>query len=71
MTDYKTISWVSYPGSGRNRVFFVTYDGRVLGDSRGYSTVEQVQEVCFAESDASVKDGLRHLVYRPGYHKGN
>lgn len=65
----KTISWVSYPGSRNNRVFFVTYDNKILGDSRGYSTVEEVQAVIFAESDASVKDGIRHLVYRPGYHK--
>lgn len=66
----KEISWVSYPGSGRDRVFFVTYDGKMLGDSRGYASVDAVEATCFSESDASVKDGLRHLVYRPGYHKG-
>lgn len=70
MSDFREISWISYPGSGRNRVYYVTYDGRVLGDSRGYSSRDEVETVCFAESDASVKNGMRHLVYRPGYNKG-
>lgn len=69
-TETEIISWVSYPTQGSRKVFFVTYNNRVLGDSRGYSSVDEVYDAAIkAVDNAGSVNGVRNAVYRPGYHK--
>lgn len=64
----RTISWVGNSNGRGGYVFHLTYDGRVLGDSRGYSTEDQAREAALeAVSKAGVTNGVRNAIYRPGY----
>lgn len=74
MTDHvEEISYRSYPSKdGRRKTWFITFDGVVLGDSRGYSTIDEVEKEACRIVDENHADCLKMGIHgtrvlRPGY----
>lgn len=64
-----TISWRGIR-KGNKVIYYVTHDGRILGDSRGYDTAEEASEAAIAAVKAKgTCNGVAFAVYRPGYIK--
>lgn len=61
------LSWKGIPTERGTILYYVTVDGRILGDSRAYDTAQQASDAAIKMSNDSVVDGMRTRTYRPGY----
>lgn len=61
------VSWKSQKTERGNVLYWVTLDGRILGDSRPFDTAEAAKAEALAISDRSIINGIRSRVYRPGF----
>lgn len=67
MNFHTRISFKSV-GTPNRKTWFVTYDNRVLGDSRGYSTAEEARaEALKVVENSEVINGARRYFYMPGH----
>lgn len=66
MRFHTYISFKSVDGSRGNKLWFVTYDGRVLGDSRPFETADKAQAEALRIVEAEpLVNGVRRYLYRP------
>lgn len=62
------ISYKSIVTERGTKLWFVTYDNRILGDSRPFDTADQAREEALKAVDhAGCENYVRRAIYRPGY----
>lgn len=63
------ISYKSVKTERGTTLWFVTYDNRILGDSRPFDTPEEASDAAeeAVERAGFDSDNYRRAVYRPGY----
>lgn len=67
MNEPEIVSWKSQTTERGTTLFFVTLNGRILGDSRPYSTAEEARAEAIRMHERSVVDHVTTRVYRPGF----